>query len=704
MFGARDRRLHLAFALLLGLGFAATAWGQGMAVLVKDINPATTDDDPYIIADLVAAGRRLFFVADDAVHGRELWTSDGTSAGTTMVRDINPAAGSEPHWLTAVGGVLYFAADDGTAGVELWRSDGTAAGTVMVRDINPAGDSGPRAFADLGGLVLFGASDATRSGLWRTDGTHDGTVRIADVVPFSGPYGQPNRAILDGFLFFSGLATGSVELWKTDGTPGGTSRVRDINPGVASSDPEHLRVVGGRVVFRADDGSTGLELWRSDGTEEGTLQLKDINPTGGSYPSFFGDAPGLVFFAAGDGMHSGLWRTDGTREGTTKVADVALSRAGAAEAFTFPAWANGRLFFAGWDLSAVGLELWTSDGTPAGTGLLKDINPSGDSYPTWPIPVGNAVYFDANDDGTFGRELWRSNGTPEGTVMVANLNRDGGSYPISLTNVAGTLFFTADDGVNGRALWAWLPCGDGQVDPGEQCDDGNRTDGDCCSASCTFETAACNDGDGCTTGDVCRAGTCVPGIAVTCGLCEQCDPAAGCVGAPRAGCRRPTRPKATLSLKAGRGERPGSLAWSWRRGTGTSVAEFGDPAGSDAYALCLYDRPAGVPRLLVRADAPAGGTCGKRRCWRARGRTGFRYRNTGGAPDGLVAIDLRAGGPGQASIEVTGGGPNLMLPALPVDPPVSVQLQATNGSCWEASYAAESLRRNTSTRLQGRGR
>jgi len=52
-------------------------------------------------------------------------------------------------------------------------------------------------------------------------------------------------------------------------------------------------------------------------------------------------------------------------------------------------------------------------------------------------------------------------------------------------------------------------CGDGHVDAGEQCDDGNALPGDCCSATCQYETSACDDGDGCTAGDTCMAGACV---------------------------------------------------------------------------------------------------------------------------------------------------------------------------------------------------
>ena len=88
--------------------------------------------------DLVAVGSELFFAASDGVHGRELWKSNGTAAGTLMVKDIDPGpSGSYPAHLTNVSGTLFFAANDGTHGTELWRSNGTAAGTLMVKDIHP---------------------------------------------------------------------------------------------------------------------------------------------------------------------------------------------------------------------------------------------------------------------------------------------------------------------------------------------------------------------------------------------------------------------------------------------------------------------------------------------------------------------------------------------------------------------------------------
>ena len=67
-------------------------------------------------------GGTLFFTAQDGVHGQELWKSGGSSAGTVLVKDINPGHGSAASSLTAVGGTLFFTADDGVHGQELWTS------------------------------------------------------------------------------------------------------------------------------------------------------------------------------------------------------------------------------------------------------------------------------------------------------------------------------------------------------------------------------------------------------------------------------------------------------------------------------------------------------------------------------------------------------------------------------------------------------
>ncbi len=74
----------------------------------------------------------LFFLADDY----ELWKSDGTTAGTVKVADINLGSNNNNFTFDAglknVNGTLFFQAEDSTHSEELWKSDGTAAGTLMV--------------------------------------------------------------------------------------------------------------------------------------------------------------------------------------------------------------------------------------------------------------------------------------------------------------------------------------------------------------------------------------------------------------------------------------------------------------------------------------------------------------------------------------------------------------------------------------------
>src|SRR5262249_42101926 len=115
--------------------------------LVLDINPGTGNSAPALPSALNTTAvfqGKMFFAADDGRNGTELWETDGTTAGTSFVSDLNPGpAGSKPAALTVFNGRLYFQATAGAGGSQLFASDGTAAGTGLVKVLNPTGNASP---------------------------------------------------------------------------------------------------------------------------------------------------------------------------------------------------------------------------------------------------------------------------------------------------------------------------------------------------------------------------------------------------------------------------------------------------------------------------------------------------------------------------------------------------------------------------------
>jgi hypothetical protein len=162
--------------------------------------------------------------------------------------------------------------------------------------------------------------------------------------------------------------------------------------------------------------------------------------------------------------------------------------------------------------------------------------------------------------------------------------------------------------------------------------------------------------------------------------------AVSCNPAPLSGCRRSDVPaKDTFAVVDNADDARDTLTWNWAPDAVTTKADFGDPTRSDGYALCVYE---GAAQLVMEADAPAGGTCGTRPCW-SESSGGFRYLDKARTPSGIDRVILRSGEtPGRARITVRGKGPLLATPALPLTPPVTVQLTNARGTCWEARYDA----------------
>src|SRR5262249_8117843 len=203
------------------------------------------------------------FLADDGIHGQELWFSDGTPAGTQLVMDVNPdpsfnSGNSNIQNLTAVGSQLFFSARDAAHGQELWVSDGTQSGTHLVKDII-AGTSGfnPSQFIAFNGKFYFVGNDGVNgTQLWTSDGTAAGTTAISSNSLGASP---SNFTIVGGNkLFYTGSdSVNSSSIYMFDGTT--------ITPVATHGGYSSLSDIGGKLGFIFNDGTNGNELYVTDG-------------------------------------------------------------------------------------------------------------------------------------------------------------------------------------------------------------------------------------------------------------------------------------------------------------------------------------------------------------------------------------------------------------------------------------------------------
>lgn len=433
--------------------------------LVKDIrpnikgNPSLDSSFPRYLSRLATPG--VVFAADDgSAIGNELWFSDGTSAGTRLIKDINTntvTAASLPREMQVCGGVMYFSADDGVAGREPWETQGTAASTRRIADLHPGPQgSDPKEFVALGRRVFFSADapdPATQAGVGRELWVWDapaGAPRLLDLLPGAAGSNPTWLVAHGGRLFFQADAGAGKELWVSDGTAAGTSQVADILPGPGSSTPSGLVGFRGRLWFSAAGAAGDTELWSSDGSAAGTRREFDINPgSAGSTPLFLtvlGER--LIFRAYGPSVGVELFSTDGTQlsaldilpgsAGSFPSTGTGLRGLGLPNPFS---QSRGIAYFTAND-SSNGIELWRSDGTLAGTRMVVDLDPSGSGRPSSIAAVGDGVFFNGND-GVVGLETWFSDGTAAGTTLLGDMMPGVAPSSPSLMTAAGA----------GRAVW-----------------------------------------------------------------------------------------------------------------------------------------------------------------------------------------------------------------------------------------------------------
>ncbi len=492
--------------------FAATA-AASSARLVQDVSPGVGSSTARPLAPL-PNGRVLLSASVGA--DRELYVSDGTSAGTFLLRDLNQNAASANPSRVFAGDTpdqVAFTSDSTAFGRELFRTDGTASGTVPIVEVLP-GSAGRRRWVYRADTVWFssyeGTSSTTRDvfqhGSLASLGDFVGNVKnvivaqppvtIGDnliftannggtIWPFNttawgvgeafiaaplinveiaGPSSPSRYFEYDGELYFGGDAAPGNEvarrLYRSDGTPLSTEVAWDLGTSVtAAGVPQIVGAVNSRLIVSYGAPADSGIFTYDPVTAETTLLAPGYSESQSLSPIDSAMLGGLLYFASSppEGTDFELVRTNATVAGTIRVADIEPGAVGSAPRGLITARTafGDRLFFSA-QTSQHGREVWISDGTTQGTRLLADIFPgmrSSNPSSFFEIAPGRIIF--VADDGLTGAELWETDGTQAGTRLLADINP--GTEPSSPSNFAivdGRLWFSAFTRAAGRELWS----------------------------------------------------------------------------------------------------------------------------------------------------------------------------------------------------------------------------------------------------------
>ncbi len=396
----------------------------------------------------------LYFSATDSVHGTQLWSSSGTSSGTTILTDINPQYGGlNPSDLTLVGNTLYFVGNDGPDGPQLWASNGTISGTKMVSDVEPGIGLLPSYLTNVNGTLYFvGYNPVDGYQLYTSNGTSAGTAMVADIGGTAGCDPSDLTAVGSTVYFSATDGVHGDQLWMSNGTSSGTVMVADID-GTVGSYPDELTAVGNSIDFAGFDTVHGYQLYTSNGTPAGTVMLTSANANGGGLaPSSLTAVGNTLYFAGNDGVHGyQLYTSNGTPAGTVMLTSGNVAGGGLSPT---DLTAMGSTMFFTADDGLHGSQLWSSNGTAGGTSMVVDLNGAAGSDPSDLTAVNGTLYLSAYTSQA-GFQVWQSNGTSSGTTMIADVNGAAGCNPTNLMNVGSTLYFTG----TGATLWQWQNSG-----------------------------------------------------------------------------------------------------------------------------------------------------------------------------------------------------------------------------------------------------
>jgi len=429
---------------------------------VADIYKGTGSSSPN---NLTLIGDTLFFRADDAKYGQELWRSDNPFKDAVLVADIHKGAGgSWPEVFYAAGNVLFFQANDGIHGKELWKCEPPYTSAQMVADINPNGDSSPQAIYHIGEVIFFQATDGNGAELWKSGPPYTSATPVADIFK-GGESSNPKDLTSFGWiLFFTADDSTGRALWRSEPpyTSGTTYRITNNTP-EGTREPRELTFVGTTLFFTAIDPEiNGREIYKCETPYTSAVRVNEIDR-----PLTASDARQL--FVIGDtlffngnigfsGYEPRKMEPPYNSTNTFRVADVYRGTTGLLPNSSNPSEfiaIGTTLFFVATD-GASGVEVWKSVPPYVEAIQAADIvKGKGSSHPHDLFVMGSTLYFMAND-GVHGDELWKLEAPYEyeTATRLTDFIRGGASSKLDNFTVGDrVIFFTGNDGDRGLELW-----------------------------------------------------------------------------------------------------------------------------------------------------------------------------------------------------------------------------------------------------------
>ena len=342
-----------------------TNGARGGTRIMKDHSTGPDQGVPYGFAQ---SGDQVFYSVSTSWGSPDtsLWKTDGTPRGTTK---IVAADGTAPRpvldeKMPSFQGSLYFLAHGPGAGetLQLWRTDGTPAGTIMLKDTWENGT--PTELTVAGGKLLFNVS-FYRSILWQSDGTAAGTIPVPGAPSFAPE--NPATRFVDlgnGVVLFQAAKTVTEfpRWWRHDAT--GTTQVPVTMTGTHffhDNWDQYHAVLGNKVIYYAYDSENDDSLWITDGTAAGTHRIAAPDPAFPTSATEMLTIGNHVYFSGHDAAHGKeLWRTDGTAAGTVLVADICPGNPPFSSSPYGLKFMDGKLYFTAYR-NDVGQELFVID-------------------------------------------------------------------------------------------------------------------------------------------------------------------------------------------------------------------------------------------------------------------------------------------------------------------------------------------------------